>query len=257
MARVIRRFTDPLPMTAVAEAMKLADLPTKNCAWPEPADELLVIHLPSSGSSSSIGDDWLAAPGNPDAPLAVSFSLNDGLVRWRPGRAVIDGEITSQDDLLAGLAEFAFYEGQLRSLEQAIGSADRGRCGCRCTACLCHPFRGHWPIRPGFRATIERLSTLRLTAARLEPRLYLRPRSLPLAGRQLITRLRARADIENRLEAISDRLEACEDLYEGAVDRITDHRWYRKGMWVEIAIVILLFLEVLQLAATMFLHGSR
>ena len=54
---------------------------------------------------------------------------------------------------------------------------------------------------------------------------------------------------------MSNRLEACEDLYEGAVDRITDHRWYRKGMLVEIAIVILLFLEVLQVAASLMLHG--
>ena len=237
-------------MVAIAESIKVADLPAKT-AWPEPADELFVVHVPNPDSSSLVRDEWLAAPGNPDAPLTAGFSLNDGLVRWRPGRAIIDGEVTSQDELLAALAEFAFYEGQLRKLEAAIVPVETAAADDVQRAFVIRSEdTDHW-VR--FRATIEHLTTLRLTAARLEPRLYLRPRALPLIGRQLVTRLRARADIEDRLEAFSDRLEACED-YEG-VDRITDHRWYRKGMWVEIAIVILLFLEVLQIAVSMMFHG--
>jgi uncharacterized Rmd1/YagE family protein len=62
--------------------------------------------------------------------------------------------------------------------------------------------------------------------------------------------LKARADIEARLEALNDRLETIEDLYEGAIDRITDYRNYRKGSFLEIAIIVLLGLEV----ALLLLH---
>ena len=52
----------------------------------------------------------------------------------------------------------------------------------------------------------------------------------------------------DRLEAFNDRLEACEELYEGAVDRITDYRWYEKGLLLEVAIVVLLSIEAALLA---------
>ena len=96
--------------------------------------------------------------------------------------------------------------------------------------------------------TVESLARMRLTFARLEPQLYLPPRSLPPDARRLVSRLRARADAADRLEALSDRLEACEDLYEGAVDRITEFRLYEKGLLLEVAIVVLLAIEAVLLA---------
>ena len=63
-----------------------------------------------------------------------------------------------------------------------------------------------------------------------------------------MSRLRARADVADRLESFNDRLEACEELYEGAVDRITDYRWYEKGLLLEVAIVILLAIEAVLLS---------
>ncbi|HET6247269.1 MAG TPA: hypothetical protein VFE47_06160 [Tepidisphaeraceae bacterium] len=250
--RVIRRFTEPAPAVAVAEVVQLSDLPGSP-VWPEPADELLVVHIPNPSASAEIGPAWIVPGENPDATLPVELPLKDGRLLWRPGRVIIEGKVRSIDEVLAGIAEFAFYEGQLRKLESAIVPIEAGA-----AADVTHVYvvgaEGK-ANRERFRQTIERLATLRLTAARVEPRLYLRPRALPLAAQNIVRRLCSRADTEARLESMSDRLEACEDLYEGAVDRITDHRWYRKGMWVEIAIVILLFMEVLQLAATMIFHG--
>jgi len=51
---------------------------------------------------------------------------------------------------------------------------------------------------------------------------------LPPACRSVIRRLIARVTVEDRLEAVSARLEACEDLYEGAVDRIVEQK---AGAW--------------------------
>jgi hypothetical protein len=166
---------------------------------------------------------------------------------------VIEGGDVASEDLLCALADFAFHEGQLRLLESSISPIEAAAPQDAPRAYVIRSEDNfHWPR---FHESIERLSALRLAAARLEPCLYLRPRTLPGASQRLIARLRARADIESRLEALSDRLEACEDLYEGAVDRVTDHRWYRRGFWLEIAIVALLLLEVIQIAASLILHG--
>ncbi len=104
--------------------------------------------------------------------------------------------------------------------------------------------------------TQERLCTLRLAFARLEPELYSPAASLTPDSRKAFRRLVARANVPTRLEAFSDRLEACEDLYEGAVDRVTDFRWFRSGNRLEIAIVILLAFEAILLILDL-LHRSR
>jgi hypothetical protein len=93
---------------------------------------------------------------------------------------------------------------------------------------------------------------MRLTYARLERHLARGSRSLPAQGRRLVSRLLARSDAAERLSAFGDRLEACEDLYEGAVDRITDYRWYVKGFLLEAAIVVLLALEVALIVYDLF-----
>jgi hypothetical protein len=59
-----------------------------------------------------------------------------------------------------------------------------------------------------------------------------------------MTCLLAGSDVPSRLEAFDDRLDACQNLYEGAVDRIADFRWYRHGEILEITIVVLLILEL-------------
>ena len=73
----------------------------------------------------------------------------------------------------------------------------------------------------------------------------------------LIRQLSRRATVEDRLSALNDRLEVCEDLYEGAVDRMTDDRWYRKGNLLELIIVILLLIEVVLLGGDMAIRWIR
>ena len=55
--------------------------------------------------------------------------MDGGRLRWRPGRAALEGPLTAAEDVLAGLVDFAFYEGELRRLEAALppfeAAADR------------------------------------------------------------------------------------------------------------------------------------
>jgi hypothetical protein len=208
---------------------------------------LHVLIIPPGALSAVSADQWLKPADHPDAPQAISIPIEKGKLSWRSGRAVIEGSLT--DQTLSALAQFAFYEAQLRKLEEAVKPFEASAITDATRA-----YRVHRRDRNRFGEVTEALALLRLTFARLEPRLYVPDRSQPITSRQIIARLSRRAAIEDRLEAISHRLEACEDLYEGAIDRLNDHLWYRRGNLLEIAIVVLLMIEVLQLCSDMLLR---
>ncbi len=247
-ARVVRRFDDPRPAEAVATPVDEVNLEADR-PWPE-ATEALQVCISAERKPKAL--PWLARPDRAEAPLAAEVAVDGGRLRWRPGRALLEGSVARPDDVMAGLVDFAFYEAELRKLEAALPPIEVG-------ATNDVPFaygiddvgRPHWPR---FRRTMEHLATLRLTFARLEPRLGRASRSLSADARRTFARLCARTNVEDRLEAFSDRLEACEVLYEGAVDRITDHRWWQKGHRLEAIIVGLLTIEGLQLAAELVLR---
>ena len=244
---IFRRFTQPRSMVAVgqpAELGLLADRP-----WPDAAGDLYVILLstPVSSEVRSTIDRWLAAPDQPDMPPLLVVQMDEGTIRWRPGRAVVEGavvegEVDGCKDLMAALVDFAFLEGELRRLEQDLLPYE---------ASASDDIAFAYQIRQADRIQWRRLgqtqqsiSGLRLVFARLEPSLRSVSRSLAPDAQEALTRLIAASDVPSRLEAFDGRLEACQDLYEGAVDRIADFRCYRHGELLEITIVVLLILEL-------------
>jgi hypothetical protein len=252
-AAVVRRFRQPRACAAVEERVDPGALPREK-DWPEPTDQLVVVFVPRAAAASWQKKDegWLAPPAHPDAAPPVVIEREGYTIQWRPGRALVRGKVESADAVLAALAEFAFYEGELRTLEQALEAREATA---RADVARAHRVRfrdrRHW-ARLG--ETIEALAGMRLTFARLEPRLGKPTRALPVEARRVLARLLARADVEARLEALSDRLEACEDLYEGANDRVAEYRWYVEGHALEIGIIVLLVLEVLLMSADLCLR---
>jgi hypothetical protein len=239
---VRRRFTQPRSMVAIeqpAEALSMVK------PWPETLDDLYVVlaSTPLTSEARSKIDSWLAAPDHPDARPPLAVQLDAGTVRWRPGRAAAESAVDVCKDLVVALVEFSFFEGELRRLEQELVSHEASASQDVTFAYqVGQADRTQWK-RLG--QTMVSISRLRLTFARLEPGLRAASPSLPPDARKAITRLIAGADVPSRLEAFDSRLEVCEDLYEGAVDRIADFRWYRNGERLEIAIVVLLVLEVI------------
>jgi hypothetical protein len=244
----LRSFTQPRPCVAVEEVADFGVLPA--AGWPEPTESLDVVLVPPGGAEP--GSGWLTRPDHPDAPATVTIQRNGMTVEWRPGRAVIRGPADRFDDLLAGLADFAYYEGELRTLErtveagEVVAAADTAR-----AYRIQSRDREQWPR---FAALIDHFGGMRLTYARLELRLLKGSRSLSPVARGLVNRLLAKADVEVRLASFSNRLEACEDLYEGATDRVADYRWYRTGHWLEWGIILLLMLEVAVMTADLYVH---
>jgi hypothetical protein len=253
-AKVLRVYRRPAPRFAIEEEISLSELPVAR-VWPEPFDELTVLVVPANTPASEFDEDWMGTPSHPDAPMTAVLACNAHRIQWRPGRAIIQGPVEGFETLLLALVDFAFYEGELRGLEKMLddreeqAEADVGRA---------HRVRmrerQHWGR---FSETITSFSRMRLNYARLESQVAAAMRVVPRQSRPVIARLNDEARIDDRLEAFSNRLEAFEDLYEGANDRFTEHRWYITSQWLEIGIVVILILEVVLIALGPYLWHLR
>jgi hypothetical protein len=179
-----------------------------------------------------------AAPGP-----RVDFESDEIRVEWTPGRAVVQSPGDQRSELLAALTDFAFLEGGLRQLEQKLAECEtEAEADIVWTYVIRFRDRGQWRR---LTKKIEACTRLRLAFVRLRLALETGAPGLPREGKRLAAALRRKTKIENRLEGFCERLEACEDLYEGANDRIADFRWYASGHLLEIGIIVLLAVEVI------------
>ncbi len=246
--RVLRTFKHPRLCLAVDEPADPSNTLT--------GDELLVAFVPPRASAEwdAVGGEWLVPAPAPDAP-AVDLTWRGGRIRWQPGRAVVFLKGAAQDEVLAALAEFAFHEAELRRLEaemdarEATAADDVGR-----AHTIDRRDKAHWPR---FTAAIEAFARMRLTFARLAPRFSEAASGPGPLSHRLSSRLLRHARAEARAEALDARLEACEDLYEGANDRVADAKGWHDGFIMELIIVVLLLLEVVLLCADLLLRGGE
>jgi hypothetical protein len=239
-AVVRRTFTQPRAIIAVELPMTLADLPA--AAEADPTDQCWIV---LSEEPIRHLDEWFGGP-------AVVVEREDVSIRWRPGQAIVRAPADRHDEVLAALAEFAFHEGELRAIEAAVETQEpQAEADVPLATRVRRYDRRHWK-RLG--DTLEQLTHHRLTLARLEPRLAKPLRDLNPETRRLVNGLLRRADVPARLKAVDGRLEALEDLYDGAVDRIADFRWFHGGHRLETIIIILLLLEAVLMSIELAIH---
>ncbi len=254
-AKLRREFSHPCRAFAVEDVVALSDDFPVTAPWPEPTDSCCIVVIPrgTSGDAPKEAEAWVAAPADrPQAVPPVVVEREDATIRWRPGRAVVQARPERCDDAVAALTDFAFYEGELRTLEAALAAHEsQAQEDVARAYRVRQRDRKHWKR---FGALIENFARMRLTFARLEPQLAKGSRSLSPEARRLTARLLRGADVEARLEAVSDRLEALEDLYEGATDRAADFRWYRNGHLLEIGILLLLVVECVLMSGDIYMH---
>ncbi|HUA34713.1 MAG TPA: hypothetical protein VMA09_13990 [Candidatus Binataceae bacterium] len=215
--------------------------------------ELLLAMIPTEAAAETkkVRDTWMSS--GDVGP--ITFTACGLKIEWRPGRAIVQGPPAGFDAAAKALADFTFYEGELRALEREIESREpQAQLDASYALRIRHRDRKHWQR---FAELIEHFYRMRLSYARLEPQLTIPSSDLPRDAKQLMTRLCEEANVEDRLEAFSNRLEACEDLYEGATDRIAEYKWYFGGQWLEITIVGLLVLEVVLLGFDMYLRHFK
>jgi hypothetical protein len=250
--KVRRAFVQPRACLAVDEAADFADLLVQN-SWSELKDQLIVVQFGGAGAEAKkFSESLVPTPDHRDAVATAAFAVNGQNIQWRPGFALVQGPMDGFESVVAALTEFAFYEDELRKLERAL---DIREIDAQADVTRAHRIRlrdrRHWR-RIG--ETIENLYSMRLSYARLESQLVKTSRSLARDSRAVMARLLSETEIETRMEAVSNRLEAFEDLYEGANDRIAEYRWYLSSGWMEGAIIFLLVVEVALLGFEIYLR---
>jgi hypothetical protein len=183
---------------------------------------------------------------------AISIKQDNIAITWQRNQVHVLCPLESRLEVLTALTDFGFYEGELHRLESDVEAQEpQAEKDVGFAHRIHHRNKEHWQR---FGETIERFTRDRLTYARLCPQLAFPSLTLSPKSRQIVSKLLRESNMEDRLEMYSDRLEAMEELYEGANDRVADYRWYRGGHLLEWTIVIILIFEAIAMSCEFALH---
>ena len=183
---------------------------------------------------------------------AISIKQDNIAITWQRNQVHVLCPVEARLEVLKALADFGFYEGELHRLESEVEAQEpQAEKDVGFAHRIHHRNKEHWQR---FGETIERFTRDRLTYARLCPQLAFPSLTLSPKSRQIVSKLLRESNMEDRLEMYSDRLEAMEELYEGANDRVADYRWYRGGHLLEWTIVIILIFEAIAMSCEFALH---
>jgi hypothetical protein len=243
---VLMEFRDPAPRFALQMCNVLETPPTGQEAQ-EP-DILEVVAVP--GADQRWRNDlqnWVAQAAPRSAVPPVTIKVREAQVTWCSGRAVIQGGIDHIDPLLAALADFHYYEAELRRLELEVAASWREL---EEDSPLAYDVKQSDMTRyKEVGRRVEQTLRRRMRHVRIEPHLYEPSAHLPAAAQDLGERLREETRIEDRLEILDGQIEAFESVYEMCSQRIGEFRAAREGFVLESVIIVLLTVETVLLLA--------
>lgn len=248
-AVVVREFSQPRGARAVKSVLPLANL---GSASDGAASSAVIVFVPIDAGNAVVDGVRAKLAGEKREPSKAAMKHGSELVEWWPGRVMIQAGPDARADVQAAVIDFLFYDGELRELERIVTAGEA-----QADADLPVGHRVHPRDRRRWTAlfdAMERFTRARLVFARLEPELSGDLSSLSAPARRWLGRLYDAALVEDRAEALSYRLEALEDFYEAATQRIADFRWYREGRLLELTIIVILVLECLLMAGDLYLH---
>ncbi|HKD36668.1 MAG TPA: hypothetical protein VKB78_07700, partial [Pirellulales bacterium] len=117
-------FSHPQKTFAVAEPASVEQWLAESAPGGDRSDRLPLLLLPAGIASPQELQcqalDRMHCRGHSNEPPTVELLLRSERILWRPGRALLIGPPDSLDEVLPGLIEFAFYEGELRRLEREV-----------------------------------------------------------------------------------------------------------------------------------------
>lgn len=231
-------FADPAPRQATGEAVTVDAPPLDEVTSVREVFHVLI--LPPALKDDARWREGIATwLGQPDPITARSGEVQ---VSWRPGRALIVAPAAQAQAALEALVDFAFYENELRAIEQAIAVAWPG---VETDTPLTYDITKADAARDqeiGQRAC--RVLQLRMRHARIEPHLYGPPARFARMPAQLGEALRENARCDERTEIADGQIEVQEYVYEMASQRMGEFRHARQGFVMEAIIIALLATEV-------------
>jgi len=242
---VLLEFAHPAPRKAVYVVTPLDEPP----APPETpdTDELLVLVVPRQLKDDPRWRDqiheWGTQSSDRRAAPPITVKIKNTEILWRAGRAVIFATPEWVEPMLEAVVDFAFFEGELRKLEQEI--ADFWPEVERDTP-LAYEVKKNDPERfESIRRRMDSVLARRMRHARMESNLYWPPAYLPEPAHELGELLREEASVEDRVEVVDGQLEVQESVFELSSQRISDYRLARHGFILEMIIVVVLVAESL------------
>jgi hypothetical protein len=242
--RVLVRFADPRPGCAV-----VVDAAVKGIGEGAAGDDALdvaLLPLTVGAAMEQVGVEWEWLASGDAPPVLVKYRGVE--LGWRPGRAgsgraVLRCDAEQTEGLLAALAEFAYYERELRLIEGEIAGGwgelaeDKG---------LAFEVRtGDLRRNEVVGGRMGRVLERRIRLARIEPHLNEPDARLGAVGQKLGEELRGKAGVEARLEAVDGQLEVFEYVYELSGQRMGEFRAAHQEHVLEWVIIVLLAAEAL------------
>jgi len=252
-SRVLLTISAPESRLALLEERPVSE-------WPESTlgelpfgpdfDCLCVDASRAEPNAAARAEAWIDPVGTTVASRSVRLKLTDGWVRVKQGRAVVFASKKEWDAIAAALADFCFYDFELRKLERDIAAEwPRAEADLPLASDVAsEDLRKFGEISAMTRSVLAR----RIRLAKLERPLLKCQTPLPDAARKLAARLRVKFDVEDRAETLDGQIEVYEYIYEMANQRMSEYKNFRREYLLEILIVILLAGELVFMVLEFF-----
>lgn len=245
-AILLARFGDPQPYAAYARIKELGALGALPAAGEESAETIDVLFIPGGAATpyaeQQRAEAWMAKPADRRSEPTIELVMRSDRVLWRAGRALVQGAGERFLELLDGLVDFAFHEGELRKLEREI---DRDWPAYEADIRLTHAVGdAEMPEQARVNAMTVAATRRRMLFARLERPLEKASITLPGPARRLVSELAVQAEILERMKSADDRIEVFEDLYELANDRLCEYHYFSTELRIERWIFVVLAAEL-------------
>lgn len=204
--------------------------------------DCICIDSDASGADALVrAAEWNDGQGGA-AAQSVRIKLDGGWVRAVRGRAVIYLPKGAWNAALSALADFFFYDAELRALERGIAaewpSAERD------LSLANDVTPADWKRLGEIGVTTRAVWLRRIRLAKMERPLAKSQVPLAPIGRKLAARLRAKFDVAGRVETLDGQIEVYEYIYEMANQRMGEYGNFRREYVLEIVIVVLLTAEL-------------
>ena len=180
-------------------------------------------------------------------PSQITVMQGGITVHWSPNAAHIAASAEKAEQFVPAVMDFDHLQRERAQFENLLSRYEaQAKADVKLTYAT---ERNRGVDRQRLMEVMEELARQRLRMARCLPLAEIAQADLSEAGRRLYKQLCEKAEIGPRLNIASDRMEALEDLYEGAIDRNNDLQAWKKSNGMEVAIIVLLLVETMLVLA--------
>jgi hypothetical protein len=241
-----------LPPSTTAKGLSIADyrdpsasLATLEFSTTSSADGYPILCIPHHEIEASplipTIIDWVEPGVVVELRQSQTLMLQGVQVIWGPARAAILAPPERWETLRFALAEFTYFDRELRQIEQGLG---KEWTTLQSDATLAFEVREQELARAeALKSRFLQVFAWRASLAQLEPHLHRPPVHPPTLASQVGERLRERTRIIERAEFIDSQLDVIERMHDLCSQRMSDFSSSRKHLILEWIIVILLAVE--------------